>query len=93
MPRITKPIDGSRSPSHALGAAVRDLRYRRVISQEDLGFRTGLHRNYIGALERGEINPTFRTLLRLVNGLDVPLSEVIHRYEAHAAHRPERIAS
>jgi transcriptional regulator with XRE-family HTH domain len=93
MPRITKPIDGSRSPSHALGAAVRDLRYRRVISQEDLGFRTGLHRNYIGALERGEINPTFRTLLRLVNGLDVPLSEVIDRYEAHAAHTPERIAS
>jgi transcriptional regulator with XRE-family HTH domain len=93
MPRITKPIDGSRSPSHALGAAVRDLRYRRVISQEDLGFRTGLHRNYIGALERGEINPTFRTLLRVVHGLDVPLSEVIDRYEAHAAHRPERIAS
>ncbi len=93
MPRITKPIDGSRSPSHALGAAVRDLRYRRVISQEDLGFRAGLHRNYIGALERGEINPTFRTLLRLVNGLDVPLSEVIDRYEAHAAPGPERFAS
>lgn len=93
MPRITKPIDGSRSPSHALGAALRDMRYRRVISQEDLGFRAGLHRNYIGALERGEINPTFRTLLRLVSGLDVPLGEVIERYEAHAARRPERIAS
>jgi transcriptional regulator with XRE-family HTH domain len=92
MPRITKPIDGSRSPSHALGAALRDLRYRRVISQEDLGFRAGLHRNYIGAIERGEINPTFRTLLRLVSGLDVPLAEVIDRYEAHAARRPEHIA-
>lgn len=85
MPRISKPIDGSRSPSHALGAAVRELRYRGYISQEDLGFRAGLHRNYVGAIERGEINPTFRTLLRLVDGLGVPLSEVIACYEAHAA--------
>lgn len=85
MPRISKPIEGSRSPSRALGAAVRELRYRRLISQEDLGFRAGLHRNYIGAIERGEINPTFRTLLRLVDGLGVPLLEVIERYEAHVA--------
>jgi transcriptional regulator with XRE-family HTH domain len=55
------------------------------ISQEDLGLRAGLHRNYIGAIERGEINPTFRTLLRLVDGLGVPLPEVIARYEAHVA--------
>lgn len=85
MPRISKPIEGSRSPSHALGAAVRELRYRHVISQEDLGFRAGLHRNYIGAIERGQINPTFRTLLRIVDGLGVSLAEVIERYEAHVA--------
>jgi len=87
MPRISKPSDGSRSPSHALGAAVRELRYRRVISQEDLGFRAGLHRNYVGAIERGEINPTFATLLRVARGLDVTLPEVIERYEAHVAAR------
>jgi transcriptional regulator with XRE-family HTH domain len=92
MPRISKPIDGSRSPFHALGAAVRELRYRRVISQEDLGHRARLHRNYIGAIERGEINPTFRTLLRLVDGLDVSLPEMIARYEDHAAYIRERIA-
>ncbi len=80
MRRITKPIDGSRSPSHALSAAVRELRYREEISQEDLGFRSGLHRNYIGALERGEINPTFRTLLRLAADLGVEFSQLIDRY-------------
>jgi ribosome-binding protein aMBF1 (putative translation factor) len=43
----------------ALGRAVRELRARRGVSQEELGFRGNLHRNYVGAIERGEINPTF----------------------------------
>lgn len=64
-----------------LGAAVRELRACRVISQEELGFRARLHRNYVGALERGEINPTFRTLRTLAEGLDVELSSLIRLYE------------
>jgi transcriptional regulator with XRE-family HTH domain len=68
-----------------LGRAVRELRARFGLSQEALAFKSGIHRNYVGAIERGEINPTFRTLLRLVDGLGVPLPEVIERYEAHVA--------
>jgi transcriptional regulator with XRE-family HTH domain len=49
----------------ALGRAVRELRARRGISQETLAHRSYLHRNYVGAIERGEINPTFRILLKL----------------------------
>jgi|SRR5215213_516340 len=70
---------------HALGAAVREMRARRGLSQEWLGFRAGLHRNYIGAIERGEINPTFRTLTYLMGGLMLPLSELIVIYERNAA--------
>jgi transcriptional regulator with XRE-family HTH domain len=64
-----------------LGAAVRELRACRVISQEELGFRSKLHRNYVGALERGEVNPTFKTLRTLADGLDVELSSLIRLYE------------
>lgn len=64
-----------------LGRTVKELRARRDLSQEQLGFRSGMHRNYIGAIERGEINPTFRTLLSLVGGLALPLSELIALYE------------
>lgn len=53
------------------------LRARRDLSQEELGFRARLHRNYIGAIERGEINPTFRVLLKLARGLQMPLSELM----------------
>ncbi|HEX7290588.1 MAG TPA: helix-turn-helix transcriptional regulator [Conexibacter sp.] len=69
----------------ALGAAVRELRARRGLSQEWLGFKAELHRNYIGAIERGQINPTLRTLMRLADGLAVPLSELVEMYERNNA--------
>jgi transcriptional regulator with XRE-family HTH domain len=70
------------SPEHvALGRAVRELRVCRRMSQEELGYRGDLHRNYVGALERGEINPTFRVLLKVERGLSVPLTELTVCYE------------
>jgi ribosome-binding protein aMBF1 (putative translation factor) len=65
----------------ALGHVVRYTRARRALSQEELGFHARLHRNYVGAIERGEINPTFRVLLKLARGLDLPLSELIREQE------------
>jgi transcriptional regulator with XRE-family HTH domain len=51
------------------------------MSQEALGFAAGLHRNYVGALERGETNPTFATLMRVAHGLELALSAVVAIYE------------
>lgn len=69
----------------ALGRAVRELRARRGLSQEELGFRGLIHRNYVGAVERGEINPTMRVVMRLCHGLDVPLAELARVYERQLA--------
>ena len=71
----------------ALGAAVRELRARRGFSQEELGFRGRLHRNYVGAIERGEINPTLRVMLKLCDGLMVSLAELVAVYERQRASR------
>jgi DNA-binding XRE family transcriptional regulator len=58
-----------RSPEHdAFGRAVRELRARRGHSQETLGFAADIHRNYVGAIGRGEINPTFAVMLRVSTG-------------------------
>jgi transcriptional regulator with XRE-family HTH domain len=77
----------SRKPANhdALGRAVFEARARRGLSQEELGFRAKLHRNYVGAVERGEINPTFKTLLALTRGLALPLSELVGLYERNIA--------
>ena len=81
------PQSGKSADHHALGRAVLEARARRGLSQEELGFRSALHRNYVGAIERGEINPTFRVLLKLERGLQLPLSEIIELWERRA-HEP-----
>jgi transcriptional regulator with XRE-family HTH domain len=78
------------SEHERLGRAVRELRARRGLSQEVLGFKSGLHRNYVGAIERGEINPTFRVLMKLSEGLDFQLSEIMHLWEIRSADPPPR---
>lgn len=77
---------GARSPEHhALGMAIREARARRGFSQEALADEAGMHRNQIGAIERGEANPTFWSVLNLVTGLALALSEVIELYERQLA--------
>lgn len=75
-----------RSSAHiALGRAVREVRQTRRISQEELGFRSGMHRTYIGGIERGERNPTFVRLRRLAEALDVPASGLLADAERREA--------
>lgn len=67
-----------RSPQHsAFGAAVRQLRERDELSQEELGYKTGLHRNYIGGVERGELNASLASIIKLAGGLGVQPSELV----------------
>ncbi len=47
---------------HAFGAAVRKRRQRLGWSQEELADRCGLHRTYVGSIERGERNVSLRNL-------------------------------
>jgi len=81
MPRQRTSSRPRNAHAVCFGRALRELRVCRELSQEELGFRAKLHRNYVGALERGEINPTFKTLRALADGLDVELSSLIRLYE------------
>jgi ribosome-binding protein aMBF1 (putative translation factor) len=53
-----------------LGEAIRELRAERDdISQEGLYLETGVHRNYIGGIERAERKPTVEKIAKLAAGL------------------------
>jgi transcriptional regulator with XRE-family HTH domain len=64
-----------------LGAAVREARAARQLSQEELSLRTGVHRNYIGGIERAERSPSVVTIAKLADALGVSLSELVGRAE------------
>jgi len=49
----------------AIGRAVRAHRLARGLSQEEFADEIGVHRTYMGALERGERNLTLQTVERL----------------------------
>ena len=58
-----------------VGRNIRRLRQERGLSQEDLAGEIGVHRTYMGGVERGERNLTLRSLERLAERLGVsPLS-------------------
>jgi transcriptional regulator with XRE-family HTH domain len=67
----------------ALGQAIRDLRARRHMSQEDLADEAGLHRTYIGGIERGERNVAYMNIRRIAAALDVRPSQLLARAERH----------
>jgi len=69
----------------ALGIALRERREELQLTQEALSLRTGVPQRRIWELEAGAGNPTARTLLRLVSGLDLPCSQLIARAERLAA--------
>lgn len=50
------------------------------MSQEELAFRAGIHRNYLGGIERGERNPALDNITAIGKALGVDLSELF-RFE------------
>ena len=59
------------------GQNVRRLRLAKGLSQEDLAHEVGVHRNYIGALERGERNPTLVSVERITDALEADPSDML----------------
>lgn len=62
-----------------LSQNIRILRLGKNLSQEELAHISGLHRTYIGSVERCERNVTLSTLETLAIALDVTISELLTR--------------
>ena len=69
------------NPDEAFAQALRHARMQRGMSQEALGFESGYHRTYISMLERGQMNPTLRTILSLATALGMPAVQLIQDVE------------
>jgi transcriptional regulator with XRE-family HTH domain len=59
-----------------LGDRIRKLRSRKGWSQEEFAAVSGVHRTYIGAVERGEKNLTISTLHTLAKTLETSIAQL-----------------
>ncbi|MBZ5677208.1 MAG: helix-turn-helix domain-containing protein [Acidobacteriia bacterium] len=65
----------------ALGKRVHDLRAAKGWSQEEFAHVGGLHRTYIGQVERGEKNISFGNLVKLARALGLTLPDLLGSLE------------
>jgi transcriptional regulator with XRE-family HTH domain len=63
----------------ALGQRLVKLREGAGLTQEALAHAAGLHWTYVGQIERGERNLTYKNLLKLARGLGVEPRELLPR--------------
>lgn len=75
------PRDRAPTLLEAFGEAIRRRRSTLQISQEELGFRSGVHRTYVSELERGLKSPTLATIERLAEALDLRPSGLLRQAE------------
>ena len=58
------------------GNKVKTFRKKKGISQEELAFRSELHRTYIGMIERAEKNITLKNIEKIANGLEISILDL-----------------
>lgn len=59
------------------GSRLKKLRREKGLTQEQFAIKSGLHKNYIGMVERGERNPSLINIEIIAKSLDVSLSELM----------------
>src|SRR4051794_10130201 len=67
--RASRPVTHPERVLHGLGQALQEARDKRGLTQEALSLETGVHRNYIGGIERGERSPSVEAVVKLADVL------------------------
>ena len=63
-----------------LGRRIRSLRTAKGLTQQELGHQADVDYKFIGEIERGNMNPSFKVLVKIAIALDMDLPEIL-RFE------------
>ena len=66
-----------------IGAAIRNARKEKGLSQEALAELAGIDRSYMGGIERGEHNLAIMNLLKIADALGVKASYLLNKTQAN----------
>jgi transcriptional regulator with XRE-family HTH domain len=81
MEHKTEHDDGRAEDRRALGRALRELRKRAELTQEELAARAGTDNTYISHAEAGRFGVGWDTVMRLVRAMDSTISELASEVE------------
>jgi DNA-binding XRE family transcriptional regulator len=70
-------------PQPALGAAIRQLRDKRGVTQEDLAHDAGVTTGTLSLIERGKSNPAWGTVKSIATALGLSVADVAKLAEKH----------
>lgn len=62
------------------GVRVREIRVNKGLSQERLASLAGVHRTYVGMVERGEKNVTLVTISKFAHALGLSVAELLESF-------------
>jgi transcriptional regulator with XRE-family HTH domain len=68
---------GTPATNKALGKALRQIREREKLTQEDVADKAGLHSTWISAVERGVRDPRWSTVCQMAKGMGVRPMELV----------------
>lgn len=78
------PKRTDKAVQRALGQRIREIRLKRGWSQEEFADICGLHRTYMGSIERGERNLTILSILTVAKPLGMTVSQLLSGLERRA---------
>ncbi len=71
-----------------LGRRIRTLRTTKGLTQQKLGHQADVDYKFISEIERGNMNPSFKVLIKIARALDVELPEIL-RFEQEISDHEE----
>ena len=81
QPKVINIFSSARFPPPLMSTAVlrntiRRLRFEKSMTQEELALRTGVSRQTIMSIERGDTNPSVLLAFKISSALEMPITEV-----------------
>lgn len=71
---------------HVIGFNIKQLRKEGGQSQQRFADMVGMNRTYLSLIENGKMNMSVEMLVKIADGLDVPLTDLFKGLESHAPH-------
>ena len=63
---------------HNIGKRIKTWRIERNITRKELSFLSYTHYTHLMNIENGKANPQMKTLLRILDALEIELGEVLY---------------